>query len=128
MVTAVETFRDAQSTLASVRTNEMQRQQLVQQEQIAKQLQMLIDKQNGIEQPQEQDGRVSRERSPSTHSKIEHTNSGGDTTAVEDPPIRHNVQADEEDRKAADDKEPSGKQHVVKENITDDVEDACGKL
>ena len=67
MVAAVEKVRDAHSTIASVKIYEMQRQQLLQQEQMTKQLQMLIDKQKNIEQPQEQAGRLSMGRSPSTH-------------------------------------------------------------
>ncbi len=128
MVNAVEAVRDAQSTLASVKTYEMQRQQLLQQEQITKQLQMLIDKQKNIEQPQEQDRRVSRGRSSFAHSDTEHTNIGEDTAAGEDAPTRRNFQVNEEDSDAAEDEEPSGKQHVVKGTITDEVEAACEKF
>ena len=128
MVTAVETVRDAQRTLASTKTYEMQRQQLLQQEQITKQLQLLIDQQKNIEQPQEQNGRVSKKRSPSALSEIEHMNNGEDTTAGEDPPVRHNVQANEGDSNAAENEEPSGKQHLVKGNITNEIEAACEKL
>lgn len=106
MVAAIEAVRDAQSTLASVKMYEMQRQQLVQQEQVTKQLQMLIDKQKNTEQPQKQDGCGSRERSPFTPSEKEHTNIGGDMTAGEDSPIKRNVELNEEDSNATKDKEP----------------------
>ena len=106
MVTAVEAARDAQSTLGSVKMCEMQRQQLVQQEQITKQLQMLVDKQKNTEQPQKQDGRGSRERSSFTPSEMEHTTTRGDIAAGEDSPIKRSVQSNEEDSNASRDKEP----------------------
>lgn len=100
MVTAVEAVRDAQSTLASVKIYEMQRQQLVQQEQIKKQLQMLIDKQKNTEQPQKREGQGSRERSPFTLSETVPTNAGEGTAAGEDSPIECNI--NEEDSNAAE--------------------------
>lgn len=128
MVNAIEAVRDAQSTLASVKTYEMQRQQLLQQEQMTKQLQMLIDKQKHTEQPQEQDGRLSRERSSSQQSDTEHTNVGEGIAVGEDPPVRRNVQVDEDDSNAAEDEESSGKQHVLKGTITGGVEATSEKL
>ena len=119
MVNAIEAVRDAQSTLAAVKTYEMQRQQLLQQEQVSKQLQTLIDKQKNSEQPQEQDGRVSGERSSFTPSEREHTNIGKDTAAAEDAPVTRSGQVTEEDSDAAEDEESSGKQHVLKGTITD---------
>ena len=106
MVAAVEAARDAQSTLGSVRMCEMQRQQLVQQEQITKQLQMLVDKQKNTEQPRKQDGRGSGERSSFTPSEMEHTTTRGDIAAGEDSPIKRSVQSNEEDSNASRDKEP----------------------
>ena len=128
MVAAVEKVRDAHSTIASVKIYEMQRQQLLQQEQITKQLQMLIDKQKNIKQSHEQDGRVSGERSLSPHSDTEHTNIGEGIAAGVDSPIRRNIQLNEEDINAAADEEPPGKQHVVQETITDEVEAASEEL
>ena len=63
MVAAVEKVRDAHSTVAFVKIHEMQGQQLLQQEQRTKQLQMLIGKQKNTEQSQDQAGRLSMERS-----------------------------------------------------------------
>ena len=100
MVTAVEKVRDAQSILASVKSYEMQRQQLDQQERITRQLQMIIDKQQDIEQPQEEDGRVSRERRLFRPSETEPTNIGGGPAAGEDSPIERNI--NEEDSNAAE--------------------------
>ena len=91
MVAAIEKLRDAQSILASVKAHEMQRQQLAQQEQITRQLQMIIDKQQNIEQAQEEDGRISGERRPFTPSETEPTNIGEGIAADEDSPIGRNV-------------------------------------
>ena len=95
---------------------------------MTKQLQILIDKQKNIEKPQEQARALNMERSPSTHSDTEHINSGEDTAADKDPPVRRNVQRNEEDSNAAEDEEPSGKQHGFKGTISDEVEAACEKL
>ena len=100
MFTAVEAVRDAQSTLASVKIYEMQREQLVQQQQIQKQLQMLIDKQQNIEQPQEEDRRMSSERRPFTPSEAEPTNIGEGTAADGDSPIGRST--NEEDSNAVE--------------------------
>ena len=127
MVNAIEAVRDAQSTLASVKTYEMQRQQVLQQEHITKQLQTLIDKQNNIEQPQEQDGHVSRERSSFTPLETEHTTRGKDTAAAEDAPVRRNVQVNEDDSNMAEDEESSEKQYGVKGKIADQLDAACEK-
>ena len=99
-VAAVEKVRDAQSTLASVKIYEMQREQLIQQEQIKKQLQMLIDKQENTEQPQKQDGRGDRESSPFTPLETEPTDIGEGTATDEDSPIERNI--NEEDGNAAE--------------------------
>ena len=120
MVAAIEKVRDAQSILASVKSYEMQRQQLDQQERIARQLQMIIDKQQGIEQPQEEDGRVSSDRRPFRPSETEPTNIGEGPAAGEDPPIERNI--NEEDRNAAEVEWPAVKQTVVKGVIASKVE------
>ena len=91
MVAAVEKIRDAQSILASVKTYEMQRQQLDQQEQITRQLRMIIDRQQNVEQRQENDGRVSRERRPFAPLETEYTNIGEGTATGEDSPIERNI-------------------------------------
>ena len=76
MVAAVESVRDARSILASVKTYDMQRQQLAQQERIARQLQVIIDKQQSIEQPQGEDGHMRGDRRPFTPSDTEPTDIG----------------------------------------------------
>ena len=118
MVTAVEKVRDAHSTIACVKIFETQRQHLLQQEQMTRQPQMPMDKQKKIVQPQGQAGRLSVERSPSTHSDTQHTNIGEDTAAGEDPPIRRIGQINEDDSNAVEDEESSGKQHRLKRAIT----------
>ena len=120
MVAAVEKIRDAQSILASVKTYEMQREQLVQQEQIKKQLQMLIDKQENTEQLQKNDVRVSRERRPFAPSDAESTNIGEGTATGEDSPIERNING--EDSTTEEEKQPAGKQTVVKGDTTREVE------
>lgn len=91
MVAAIEKVRDAQSILASVKTYEMQRQQLAQQELITRQLQMIIDKQQNIEQPQHEDGRMSGKRRSFTPSETELTNIGEGKAADVGSPIGRNV-------------------------------------
>ena len=76
VVTAVEKVRDAHSTIASRKIFKMQRQQLLQRNQVTRQMQMSIDKQMKIKQPQGQAGRLSMGRSPSPHSDTQHTTIG----------------------------------------------------